>query len=105
MVISRMVELKYLEPLREKRRAEERARIERRAAQARAEVLAQVRSEVRAELRGEIRAEVLTEILVQILTAGRAEFAEKLQEWNRRRLEAEARGELFDEPLPDLTQP
>jgi hypothetical protein len=42
--------------------------------------------------------------LERIRAQARAEFAEKVQEWNRRRLEAEARGELFDEPLPDPTK-
>ena len=40
---------------------------------------------------------------------GRAEVSKendaKLQDWNNRRLDAEARGERFDEPLPVFTLP
>ncbi len=35
----------------------------------------------------------------------RAEANRKVAEWNRRRLAAQERGEPFDEPPPDLTQP
>ena len=34
-----------------------------------------------------------------------AEAAQRVEDWNRRRLEAEASGESFDEPPPDLTGP
>ena len=45
----------------------------------------------------------------QGLAQGRAEAERetdaKLQDWNNRRLDAEARGERFDEPLPVFTLP
>ena len=31
---------------------------------------------------------------------GRAELRSEVMEWNKRRLEAKARGETFDEPIP-----
>ena len=34
----------------------------------------------------------------------RAEIRAKMREWNARRLEAKAKGEPFDEPLPDLDE-
>jgi hypothetical protein len=43
------------------------------------------------------------------VSKGRAEAERetdaKLQDWNNRRLDAEARGERFDEPLPVFTLP
>ena len=36
--------------------------------------------------------------------AGRAEARVVVEEWNRRRLAAEAKGEPFDEPLPSATE-
>ena len=35
-----------------------------------------------------------------LIAQGKAELAGKIADWNRRRLEAEARGEKFDEPPP-----
>ena len=52
------------------------------------ELKAQVSVEARAEGRAEGKAE------------GRAEVYRELTEWNRRRMEAEARGEKFTEPPP-----
>ena len=34
----------------------------------------------------------------------RAELIAEMREWDARRLEAEAKGEPFDEPLPDLDE-
>ena len=34
---------------------------------------------------------------------GKAEYQAAVAEWNRRRLEAEAKGEIFTEPLPPIT--
>ena len=60
--------------------------------------LEKVRAEARAEGRAKGRAEILAE--------GRAEAVREIYaawtEWNRRREEAEKRGERFDEPPPDL---
>ena len=36
----------------------------------------------------------------ELRSEGRAELAAKVNDWNKRRLEAEARGEGFDEPPP-----
>ena len=52
------------------------------------ELKAQVSAEARAEGKAEGRAE------------GRAEVYREIAEWNRRRMEAEARGEKFTEPPP-----
>ncbi len=35
-----------------------------------------------------------------LIAQGKAELAAKIADWNRQRLEAEARGEKFDEPPP-----
>ena len=56
----------------------------------RADLIAEGVSVGRAEGRMEGRAE------------GRAEIAAEIADWNRRRLEAEARGEKFDEPPPTV---
>ncbi len=57
-------------------------------AQGIADRLRERREKFRAELRAEGKAE------------GKAELAAKIADWNRRRLEAETRGEEFDEPPP-----
>lgn len=57
-------------------------------AQGIADRLKERREKFKAELRSEGRAE------------GKAELAAKVADWNKRRLEAEARGEGFDEPPP-----
>ena len=57
-------------------------------AQGIADRLKERREKFKAELRSEGRAE------------GKAELAAKVNDWNKRRLEAEARGEDFDEPPP-----
>ena len=38
----------------------------------------------------------------QGVTKGRAELSAEIREWNARRLEAEAKGEPFDEPPPGV---
>lgn len=57
-------------------------------AQGIADRLKERREKFKAELRSEGRVE------------GKAELAAKVNDWNNRRLEAEARGEGFDEPPP-----
>ena len=74
MVLADYLRVKLVDPLREGLRAEGRV-------------------EGRAEGRVEGRAEGLVE--------GRAEAHSIWREWNRRRREAEARGEAFDELEPD----
>ena len=59
----------------------------------RVKLVAPLREGLRAEGRVEGRAEGRVE--------GRAEAHSIWREWNRRRREAEARGEAFDEPEPD----
>ena len=44
------------------------------------------------------------EYLAKRYEQGRAEALVAVEEWNRRRLAAEARGEPFDEPLPSATE-
>ncbi len=56
--------------------------------------LEKARAEGRSEGRMEGRAEGRSE--------GRAELHAEWTEWNRRRLEAERRGERFDEPPPSI---
>ena len=46
------------------------------------------------------RAEGREEGLVEGLGAGRRETQQRWEEWNRRRVAAEARGERFEEPPP-----
>ena len=44
------------------------------------------------------------EYLAKRYEQGRAEALVAVEEWNRRRLAAEAKGEPFDEPLPSATE-
>ena len=60
-----------------------------------------LRAEGRVEGRVEGRAEGRVEGRVEGRIEGRAEAHSIWREWNRRRREAEARGEAFDEPEPD----
>ena len=78
---------KYVRPLQEKQKAEGRAEG---LAEGREQGLAEGRAEGQAEGRAEGRAEA------------EAEFRRLVGEWNRRRLDAAARNEPFDEPLPLL---
>ena len=73
MVIADWFEKKYVEPLKQRRREEAEQRLEA-ARQASRE---------------------------EGLEKGRAEANARWREWNHRRLLAEARGETFDDPLPD----
>ena len=82
MVLADYLRVKLVDPLREGLRAEGRV---------------EGRVEGRAEGRVEGRAEGQAEGRVE----GRAEAHSVWREWNRRRREAEARGEVFDEPEPD----
>ena len=56
---------------------------------------------LREGLRAEGRVEGRAEGRVEGRAEGRAEAHSIWREWNRRRREAEARGEAFDEPEPD----
>jgi hypothetical protein len=76
MVIAQYLEDKIYRPRRERRRAEMRAEIE-------AEMQAEIEDRVE-----EARAEVVEDISARV------------REWNQRRLDAEAKGEAFDEPPP-----
>lgn len=59
-------------------------------------VLAQGIADRLRERRGKFKAELIAKGRVE----GKAEIAAKVADWNERRLEAEARGEEFDEPPP-----
>lgn len=48
----------------------------------------------------ERREKFKAELIAQGISEGKAELAAKIADWNRQRLEAEARGEKFDEPPP-----
>ena len=48
----------------------------------------------------ERREKFRAELIAQGEARGRAELADEVADWNERRLEAEARGEKFDEPPP-----
>ena len=84
MVTKRFLEEKFLNPWLEKREAEFRAQDER---------AARVRRKLRAEALAQARAEEATE--------GMAAERVRWQAWDRRRMEAEARGEIFDDPPPE----
>ena len=55
---------------------------------------------IRAEAAEQGKAEGLEQGKAEGLEQGIAEALRQCQEWNSRRMEAEAKGEPFDEPLP-----
>ena len=63
-------------------------------------VLAQGIADRLRERRENFRAELIAEGIAEGKAEGKAELAAKVADWNKRRLEAEARGEEFDEPPP-----
>ncbi len=73
-------------------------------AQGMAERLKQRKEKFRAELIAQGKAEGIAEGIArgeaEGETRGRAALAAEIADWNRRRLEAEERGEKFDEPPP-----
>ena len=69
-------------------------------AQGIADRLRERREKFKAELIAEGIAEGKAEGIAEGIAEGKAELATKVADWNRRRLEADARGEEFDEPLP-----
>ena len=73
MVAARYIEERYLNPLKKKRIKREQ------------EAMKKIREEVRAEVTAEVTADANA----------------RWRAWNERRLTAEARGEPFDEPLPN----
>ena len=98
MVLADYLRVKLVDPLREGLRAEGWAEGR---AEGRVEGRAEGRVEGRAEGRVEGRAEGRVEGRAEGRVEGRAEAHSIWREWNRRRREAEARGEAFDEPEPD----
>ena len=48
------------------------------------------------------RARQLAEVKEEGVTKGRADLSAEIREWNARRLDAESKGEPFDEPPPGL---
>lgn len=61
-----------------------------------------IRAEVTAEVTAEVKAEITAEITAEVTAAVIAEANARWRAWNDRRLAAEAAGELFDEPPPNL---
>ena len=91
MVTKRFLEEKFLNPWLEKREAEARAQ--------EAELRAQ--AERAARIRRKLRAEALDQARAEGAKEGMEVERLRWQGWNRRRMEAEARGEIFDEPPPE----
>ena len=90
MVIAHAFEEEVLKPRRRRREAEERKRQEEERKR-----IEEAEAKASAKARAETRAETL------------AEYSALVREWNDRRLQAESRGEPFDEPLPfdDIAAP
>lgn len=63
-------------------------------------VLAQGIADRLKERREKFKAELISRGRTEGKAEGKAELAAKVNDWNNRRLEAEARGEGFDEPPP-----
>ena len=63
-------------------------------------VLAQGIADRLKERREKFKAELVAQGEARGKAAGRAALAAEVEDWNRRRLEAEERGEKFDEPPP-----
>ena len=63
-------------------------------------VLAQGIADRLKERREKFKAELIAQGKAEGKTEGRAELAAEIEGWNERRLEAEERGEKFDEPPP-----
>ena len=63
-------------------------------------VLAQGMADRLKERREKFKAELIAQGIAEGKTEGRAELAAEIAAWNERRLEAEGRGEKFDEPPP-----
>ena len=63
-------------------------------------VLAQGIADRLKERREKFKAELIAQGIAEGKTKGRAELAAEIAAWNERRLEAETRGEKFDEPPP-----
>ena len=115
MVLADYIEERWVKPLRERNRAERernRTEAEERQARIRAEAeerQARIRTEAeerQARIRAEaeerqarIRAEA-EERRAEIFAEGEAQNQSLWEGWNQRRVEAEVRGEPFDEPPP-----
>ena len=80
MVAARYIEERYLNPLREKRIKRE--------------------EEAKEKIREEVRAEGLALAQARAPTLALGHAHARWEEWNERRLAAEAKGEPFDEPTP-----
>ena len=91
MVLADYITERWLNPLKERRRAEaERRRTESEERIAR----------IRADARDEGLAEGRTEGLAEGRAEGETQRQAAWESWNERRMEAESRGEPFDEPPP-----
>ena len=98
MVIGEWFKRKYVDPLKERNlQVAERNRQE---AEKRRQELEQSRQEFERR-RLEITQEIEM-IHAEGRTEGKAEANRMWKAWNQRRLEAEAKGEVFDEPIPNF---
>lgn len=91
MVTARYLTDKFLDPWREKVKAEVMA-----------EVKAEVAAEAKAEAEAEVRTEAEAEGVARGIEAGLAQKQHEWEVWLRDKEEAAERGEPFDEPPPSL---
>ena len=87
MVTARYLTDKFLEPWREKRKAEFKA---------------EIMADIRADLATRIPVEVRAEIEAQGMARGLAQKQREWEVWLREKEDADERGEPFDEPPPSL---
>ena len=91
MVTARYLTEKFLDPWREKRKAEFKS-----------EILAEVKAEMTAERKAEIEAEIRAEMTAQAMARGLAQKQREWEVWLREKEDAAERGEPFDKPPPSL---
>ena len=102
MVLADYIEERWVKPLRERNRAEAEARRAKIRAEEEARQ-ARIRAEEEAR-QARIRAEEEAH-QARIRAEGQAQIQAAWEAWNGRRLAAEANGEPFDEPPPELPAP
>ena len=93
MVIADWLRAKYVKPLQEKNEAIRQERIARQEAERQERIARQEAERQERIAREEAERE-------RRRAEGRAEVIHTWREWNRRRMEAEERGETFNEPEP-----
>ena len=87
MVTARYLTEKFLDPWREKRKAE---------------IKAEIKAEMTAERKAEIEAEVIAEMTAHAMARGLAQKQREWEIWLRDKEEAAERDEPFDDPPPSL---